>query len=60
MMMKLSDTFNHSVTSSQPAELSKTSFTQKPKRTRPKLSMVWVKEFDGERQRLVAKWTTQD
>jgi hypothetical protein len=53
-------TFNHSVSFPQPAELSKTSFTQKPKTTRPKLSMIWVKEFDGERQRLVGKWTTQD
>lgn len=59
-MMKLSDTCNHSVTYSQAAELSKTSFTQKPKTTRPKLSRIWVKEFDGERQRLVGKWTTQD
>ena len=59
-MMKLSKTLNHSVTSSHSAELSKTYFTQKPKTTRPKLSMIWVKEFDGERHRLVGKWITQD
>lgn len=59
-MMRLSDTLNHSVTSLQSAELSKTSFTQKPKKTRPKLSRIWVKEFDGERERLVGKWTAQD
>lgn len=58
--MKLLATFNHSVSTSQSAELSKTSYTQKPKTTRPKLSMIWVKEFDGERERLVAKWTTQN
>ena len=59
--MKLSDTFNYSLTSSQSAELSKTSsFTQKHKTIRLKLSRIWVKEFDGERQRLVGKWTTQD
>jgi hypothetical protein len=49
-MMQLSDTFNHYVTPSQSAELSKTSFTQKPKTTRTKLSMIWVKGFDGKRQ----------
>lgn len=27
---------------------------------RPKLSMIWVKESDGTRQRLVARWVTQD
>ena len=58
--MRLSDTLNHSVTSLQSAESSKTSFTQKPKRTRPTLSRIWVKEFDGERERLVGKWTAQD
>ncbi|MFB2895422.1 hypothetical protein ACE1CI_21165 [Aerosakkonemataceae cyanobacterium BLCC-F50] len=58
--MKNSNTFDSSVIPSQLTELSKTSFTQKPKTNRPKLSMIWVKEFDGERQRLVAKWTIQD
>lgn len=28
----------------------------KTKQTQVKLSMIWVKEFDGERNRLVAKW----
>jgi hypothetical protein len=36
------------------------SLTQKTKTTQPKLSIIWVKEFDGEHQRLVARWVTQD
>ncbi len=58
--MQISDTFSPSITPLQPVIESKTSLTQEPKTARPKLSMVWVKEFDGERQRLVARWTTQD
>lgn len=57
--MQTSKTFLPSIIP-QPTINSKSYVTQKPKITRPKLSMIWVKEFDGERQRLVTKWTTQD
>ncbi len=58
--MQISDTFSPSITPLQPAIESKTSLIEKAKTARPKLSMIWVQEFDGERQRLVARWTTQD
>ncbi len=56
--MALLDISNLSVPSSQPMVSSENSLIQNPKITRPKLSMIWVKEFDGERQRLVARWVT--
>ncbi|BAZ12545.1 hypothetical protein NIES4071_43760 [Calothrix sp. NIES-4071] len=31
----------------------------KPSRS-PKLSMVWVREFDGDKYRLVAKWVSDN
>ena len=58
--MPLLDTFSPSITQLQLANKSKISLTEKPKKLRPTLSMIWVKEFDGKSQRLVAKWTTQD
>lgn len=30
------------------------------KNRRSKLSMIWVKEFDGKRHHLVARWISQD
>lgn len=45
---------------SQPIVSSELPLTPKTKTTQPKLSIIWVKEFDGERQRLVARWVTQD
>ena len=58
--MQILDTFSSSITPLQPPIESKTPLTEKPKTSQPKLSMIWVKEFDGERERLVARWTTQD
>lgn len=34
--------------------------TQHTKTTKAPLSMIWVKQFDGERERLVAHWVKQD
>ncbi|MBD2306486.1 hypothetical protein H6G17_13305 [Chroococcidiopsis sp. FACHB-1243] len=33
---------------------------QQFKHRRPRLSMIWVKEFDGKRHHLVARWISQD
>ncbi|MBV9390164.1 MAG: hypothetical protein JOZ78_27375 [Chroococcidiopsidaceae cyanobacterium CP_BM_ER_R8_30] len=44
----------------QPEVLPEISLNQNSKTNRPKLSMVWVKEFDGERLRLVGRWIKQD
>lgn len=33
---------------------------QQLKHCRPKLSTIWVKEFDGKRHHLVARWISQD
>ena len=30
------------------------------KRTRPRLKMIWLKEFDGKCERLFAKWISED
>jgi hypothetical protein len=38
---------------------SEVSDTKNEKKTGSKLSMVWVKEFDNKRERLVAKWITE-
>ncbi len=58
--MQLLNRSSSSESLSQPVLSAETSLAQKPKTTRPKLSMIWVKEFDGECQRLVAHWVTQD
>lgn len=34
--------------------------TQHTKTTKVPVYMIWVKEFDGERERLVAHWVKQD
>jgi hypothetical protein len=34
--------------------------TQQTKTTKVPVYMIWVKEFDGERERLVAHWVKQD
>ena len=34
--------------------------TKTAKTTQPQLSAIWVKEFDGEREYLVARWVKQD
>ncbi|MCP6760137.1 MAG: hypothetical protein NHB32_15610 [Fischerella sp. CENA71] len=52
--------YSNSLLSSEPALLSDISLTENLKTKKPKLSMIWVKEFDGERQRLVAKWIIND
>jgi hypothetical protein len=38
---------------------SEVSDTENEKKTGSKLSMIWVKEFDNKRERLVAKWITE-
>jgi hypothetical protein len=55
--MKLLNIDTPSVEASNTSE---TALTQKRKTTRSKLSMIWVKEFDGKRQRLVGQWVTED
>ncbi len=58
--MKLSETKTLFLTPVQPNLLPEKGLTQNSRKTQPKLSMIWVKEFDGERERLVARWVTQD
>jgi hypothetical protein len=58
--MKLSETETLFFTLVQPNLLLEKALTQNSRKTQPKLSMIWVKEFDGERERLVARWVTQD
>lgn len=38
----------------------KTSLMKNLETTRPKLSIIWVKESDNVREWLVARWVTQD
>lgn len=58
--MKLSETETLFFTAVQPNLLLEKTLTHNSRKTQPKLSMIWVKEFDGERERLVARWVTQD
>lgn len=58
--MKLSKTETLFFTPAQPNLLPENALTQNSIKTQPKLSIIWVKEFDGERERLVARWVTQD
>ncbi|MBW4503374.1 MAG: hypothetical protein KME57_28390 [Scytonema hyalinum WJT4-NPBG1] len=58
--MKLSETETLFFTLVQPNLLLEKALTHNCRKTQPKLSMIWVKEFDGERERLVARWVTQD
>lgn len=61
--MQLTDAFNSAVITQQSQSsnyLVSTETTNiKPSRL-PKLSMVWVKEFDGEKYRLIARWVLDD
>jgi len=57
--MKLSNT-SSPLAFPQPTVSLEISLTQSKKTTQPKLSMIWVKEFDGDRQRLIARWVKQD
>ncbi|MDZ8257479.1 hypothetical protein [Nostoc sp. ChiQUE01b] len=54
--MQLLNISNKSLAKPQLAALSDESLNQNTKTTQPKLSMIWVNEFDGERNRLIAKW----
>jgi hypothetical protein len=59
--MQLVDTPNSAVITpqSQSSSYSVSTETTSIKRSRsPKLSMVWVQEFDGDKYRLVAKWVS--
>ncbi len=56
--MKISETETLFFTVVEPNILPKKALTQNSRKTQPKLSMIWVKEFDGERERLVARWVT--
>jgi hypothetical protein len=56
--MKLSETETLFLTAVEPNILPKKPLTQNTRKAQPKLSMIWVKEFDGERERLVARWVT--
>ncbi|MBE9002103.1 hypothetical protein IQ274_28845 [Nostoc sp. LEGE 12447] len=54
--MQLLSTSNKSLSKPQLAVLLDTPLNQNTKITQTKLSMIWVSEFDGERNRLIAKW----
>ena len=53
--MKVSETETLFFTPAQQNLLPEKALTQNSRKTQPKLSMIWVKEFDGERERLVAR-----
>lgn len=55
--MKISDI---SISSLKASDTPATFLNLPRKTNRAKLAMIWVQEFDGERERLVAKWVTQD
>lgn len=42
------------------AVLTHKSLTHNSRKTQPRLSIIWVKEFDGECDRLVAHWMKQN
>lgn len=54
--MQILSTYSKSLISPQPTVLSNNSLNQNQKKTQTKLSMLWVNEFDGKRNRLVARW----
>ncbi len=59
---KLRDKLNNkylSEISTSPSLPTRVSNAENPKKTCSQLSMVWVKEFDGTRERLVAKWVKE-
>jgi hypothetical protein len=43
-----------------PASSSEASQKSNTQAVRPKLAMIWVKEFEGEHQHLVARWVQQN
>lgn len=57
--MKLLKKSSSSNSLPQVTTLSKTSPIQRTSTIRPQISMIWVSESDGNRQRLVARWVTQ-
>lgn len=58
--MQIIDSLSSSKSLPQPVRSSQSSVIRNTRTTRPKLAMIWVKESDGNRQRLVARWVTQD
>ncbi|MBD2527806.1 hypothetical protein [Nostoc sp. FACHB-133] len=54
--MQLLSTSNKSLSKPELAVLSDKPLNQNEKTTQTKLSMIWVNEFDGERNRSIAKW----
>jgi hypothetical protein len=44
----------------QPSRSIENPQTKNQKKAQPKLSMIWVKEFDGKHHQLVARWIVQN
>ncbi len=59
-MMEILNSFASCDPRPQPVISEKNCLIKNTKTTRYKLSMIWVKESDGSRQRLIARWVTQD
>jgi hypothetical protein len=58
--MQLIDSLSSSKSLPQPVISSESSVIRNTRTNRAKLAMIWVEESDGNRQRLVARWVTQD
>lgn len=56
LKQKLLETYSSSASLPQPEVFSEISLNHNLKKNHPKLSLTWVKEFDGERLRLVGRW----
>ena len=52
--------FNLLEVSTYPLNFLENYSTNTVKNTNPQLSAIWVKEFDGEQEYLVARWVKQD
>jgi hypothetical protein len=58
--MKLLENMSVTEICAEPISESNTSIASNTTHTRPKLSMIWVKEWREGRQCLIAKWVTVD
>ncbi|WP_155960411.1 hypothetical protein [Fischerella sp. PCC 9605] len=58
--MQVTENINIAQFPLQPISLSNTSQAGNTIQTRPKLSMIWIKELHEGHQRLIAKWVVVD
>lgn len=58
--MQILDSFRASDFQPQAVIASETFLPLVTRKNRAKLVMIWVQESDGTRQRLIARWVTQD